>query len=46
LKPVPKIRKRCTDGHENYDFNTTTASVLKLYFDSKDYGVKITRFTF
>jgi len=32
--------KRCADGHENDDFDTTTASMLKISFDSKGYGVK------
>jgi len=32
-------RKRCTDGHENDDCDTTTPSMLNLLFDSKDYGV-------
>jgi len=36
-------RKRCSDGHENDDFDTTTASLLKLSFDSKGFGVKILR---
>jgi len=31
--------KRCADGHENY-FDITTASMLKLSYDSKSYGVK------
>jgi len=26
---------RCADGHENDDFDTTTDSKLKLFFDSK-----------
>jgi len=36
------IRKAnsCADGHEKYNFDTTTASMLKLSFDSKSYGVK------
>jgi len=38
--------KCCTDGHENDDFDTTTASTLKLSFDSKGYGVKFLRSTF
>jgi len=25
--------ERCSDGHENDDFDTTTASKLKLSFD-------------
>jgi len=33
-------RKRCADCHENYDFDTRTASMLKLSFDSKGYHVK------
>jgi len=33
-------RKRCADGHENDDFYTTTASILKLSIYSKGYGVK------
>jgi len=33
-------RKRCADGHENHDFDTATASMLKLSSDSKGYGVK------
>jgi len=33
-------RKRCAGGHENNDFDTTTASKLELSFDSKGYGVK------
>jgi len=32
--------KRCAYSHENYDFGTTTASMLKLSFDLKGYGVK------
>jgi len=28
------------DGHENDDFDTTTASTFKLSFDSKGFGVK------
>jgi len=32
--------KRCADGHENNDFDTTTASMWKLSFDSKGYGAK------
>jgi len=39
-------RKRCADGHKNDDFDTTTASMLKLSSDSKGYDVKILRFTF
>jgi len=31
-----KNRKRCSDGHEN----EATASMIKLSFDSKGYGVK------
>jgi len=35
------------DGHENDDFDTTTASMVKFSFDSKGYGVKkILRSTF
>jgi len=33
-------RKRCTDGHENDGFDITTASMLKLTYDSKGYDVK------
>jgi len=33
-------RKRSADGHENDDFDTTTASTFKLSFDSKGFGVK------
>jgi len=32
-------RKRYADGHENGDFDTTMASMLKLSFDSKGYMV-------
>jgi len=28
-------RKRCTDGHENQDFDTTTASMLKAFLRLK-----------
>jgi len=31
-------RKRFADGHENGDYDNTTPSMLKLPFDSKDYG--------
>jgi len=36
--------KCCTDGHENYDFDTTTTSMLKLSFDSKGSYVLRSRF--
>jgi len=42
-KQKPNLEhKRCADGHENYDFKTTTASIVKLSFDSKSYDVKKT----
>jgi len=28
------------DGHENYDFDTTTASMLSFSFNSKGYDVR------
>jgi len=34
------ICKRHADSHENDDFDTATDSMLKLFFDSKGYGVK------
>jgi len=37
-------RKGCADAHENDGFDTTTASILKLSFDSKGYGVKDSTF--
>jgi len=37
-------RKRCADGHENDDFDTTTASMLKLSFVSKGYCAKYPTF--